>query len=111
MSLECDDRIIASHAFAVVDDPDQLFSSSLDCDIDSAGSSVERILEKLLDYGCGPLDDFSCRNFVGQGVWKDFYLGHSVSLSNAKRWILPQRDYAKQFKHRATGQEQGRDLS
>src|SRR5436853_5780360 len=104
MSLECDDCIIARHAFAVVDDPDQLFPSGLDCNIDSLGSSIERILEKFFDYGCGPLDDLSCRNFVGQGVWKDFYLGHSVSLSNAKRSILPQRDYAKQFKRRATGQ-------
>ena len=59
MTLDGEVEIIGAHAATVVDDADQPPPARLDCDLDMARAGVERVLDKLLRGGGGPLDDLA----------------------------------------------------
>src|SRR5437660_4246235 len=68
MPFEGKHGVVLSHAAAIVGDGDQLPAAGLYVDANAGCTSVERILEKLLDHRCRPLDNLACSNFVGDIV-------------------------------------------
>src|SRR6185295_4507820 len=80
VTFEGGDRVIARHAFAVVNDTDEPLAARFDFDVNLARARIERVLEQFLDYGCRPLDDFAGRDLIGKRVGHHFDLGHRGSL-------------------------------
>src|SRR5439155_3450848 len=51
MPLECENRIVALHAFAIVHDPHQAATAKFDIDLDSLSARIYRIFNKLFYHG------------------------------------------------------------
>ena len=66
MALEREQQILAVDAVAVIDHPDQLTAPSLELDLDPRGTSVDRVLDQLLDDRTRPLDDLTRGDLIGQ---------------------------------------------
>src|SRR5580704_3905068 len=68
MTFKGQQSIVAHHAAAVVGDANQLAPATLDRDHNAACARVQRVLEQLLDYRCGAVDDLAGGNLVGHLV-------------------------------------------
>ncbi len=71
MAFEGEQRIVAKHAAAIVDDANQSPAARLDFHANNGGAGVERILEEFFDDGSGAFDYFSGGDFVGDLVGKN----------------------------------------
>src|SRR5581483_2375746 len=54
VALEGQQRVVAQHAAAIVDDADQAAPAGFHFDPDLSGARIQRILEQFLDDGSGP---------------------------------------------------------
>ncbi len=71
VALECKDRVVARHAFAVVRDAHEAAACACDLDLDAGGAGIERVLDELLCDGGGAFDDFARGDLVGEELRKD----------------------------------------
>ena len=69
--LKCQRQVGPAHSPAVIDHLDQLPAGTLDEDLDSACSGVDRILDQLLDDRRRPIDNLARRDAVGHGRRED----------------------------------------
>lgn len=59
MALDGQIEIFGAYANTVVDDADERAAAGFDGDIDAPRAGIERVLDKLLHHGGGPLDDLA----------------------------------------------------
>ena len=64
MTLECEKRIVAIHAVAVVGDANELATAGFDFDANAICAGVEGVFEEFFDDGGGTIDDFTGSNLV-----------------------------------------------
>ncbi len=70
VALEGQQRVVAQHAAAIVDDADQAAAAGFHFDANVGGAGVERVFEQLLDDGSGPFHYFAGGDLVGDLVGK-----------------------------------------
>ena len=73
MPVQCEDRVLAAHAAAVVAHLDEGLAAVLQLDAHVVGAGVERVLDQLLDHGAGTLDHFARGDLVGDGIGENGY--------------------------------------
>ncbi len=78
MTLEGEQGVIAHHPATVVGDLDELFASSLDLNLDSCGTGIERILQQFLDHRGRALDHFTGSDLIGNVFGKDVNAAHGI---------------------------------
>ncbi len=81
MPLDGQPRVLRRHPFPVVLDLDQLLAAQLHRNRDAAGAGIDCVLDQFLDHGCGPLDDFTGGNLVGEVGRQQVNLRHRVRSS------------------------------
>src|SRR5262249_12444944 len=81
VALESEQRVVAEHPAAVVDDPDQAAAPGLDVDAKVGGAGVERVFEQLFDDGSGPFDHFAGRDLVGDLVGENADAAHDGEVT------------------------------
>jgi hypothetical protein len=65
MPLKREQGIVTHHATTIIGNLDKLLAAGFDLNPDSSRAGIQRIFQKLLDYGCRALDHFTCRNLIG----------------------------------------------
>src|SRR5262249_7541883 len=65
VAFESQEGIVAHHARSIVDHLDELLASGFDLPFNARGAGIERVLEKLLQYGCRTFHHLASRDFVG----------------------------------------------
>ena len=76
MPLECQESIISQHAVTVVGDANQPAATRVRIDADVGAAGIQRIFEQLFDYGCGPLDDLTRCDLIGDRVGENANPAH-----------------------------------
>src|ERR1019366_1616009 len=76
VALEGQQRIVAQHAAAIVDDADQPAAAGFHFHAHFHRAGVEGVFEQLLDHRGGTLHHFSGGDFVGDLVGKDADAAH-----------------------------------
>ena len=80
VALEGEQRIVAQHAAAIVDDADQPPAAALDLDADIGRSRIERVFEQFLDHGGGPLHHLAGGDLVGDLVGENADAAHEPTV-------------------------------
>jgi hypothetical protein len=81
MAFKGEQRIVAPHAVAIVDDADELPSASLNINADAGRAGVERVLKQLFDHRSRAVDHLASRNLVGYLVGENMNAAHRVRLN------------------------------
>jgi hypothetical protein len=76
VSFEGEHCIIAHHAVAVVGNFQETSAARFDVDGDAFGAGVNCVLDQLLGYRSGTLDDFTGGDLVGNVIGKEADFGH-----------------------------------
>src|SRR5262245_59782975 len=71
MAVECEHRILPTHAGTVVAHLDQRLAALLEAHPHTPRVGVERVLDQLLDYRRRPLDHFTGGDLIGDGIGQD----------------------------------------
>ena len=71
MALKREQCVIAVHPMAIIGDADETSSARFHVDADTGGTSVERILEQLLNYRRGTVNHLAGGDLIGHLVWKN----------------------------------------
>src|SRR5580658_9894282 len=81
MALEGQQRVVVIHAAAVVDHADQALAARFRFNANRTRAGVQSVFKQFFHHGGGPLDHFSCRNFIGDGFRKYADTAHGVWLA------------------------------
>src|SRR5262249_39250460 len=84
-----EERVVAEHAAAVVDDADEAASAGFDVDAQVRGAGVQGIFEELFDDGSRPLHHFARRDFVGDLVGENADAAHGERIAGWGGTDLP----------------------
>src|SRR6185312_2569795 len=79
MTLEREQRVVAAHAVAVIDDADELPAAGFNFHANACGAGVESVFQQLLHHRCGALDYFAGGDLVRYLVREDTDLSHGSS--------------------------------
>jgi hypothetical protein len=101
MALEGEQRVVAAHAVAVVDDANEFAAASFDLDTNAGGSGVEGVFEELFDYGCGAFDHFTSSDLIGDLIGEYVDLAHGLIVVSLGGKSLTQR--ARRFRGGRSG--------
>ena len=86
VAVQREDRVLPSHAGAVVAHRDERLAALLQLDPHVARAGVERVLHQLLDHRGGPLHHLARGDLVGDGVGQDRdAAGHRENLAAHRR--------------------------
>src|SRR5581483_5535710 len=80
MALEGEQSVVPDHPAAVINDLNELLASSLNLNLDSRGTRIQRVLQQLLDHGGGTLDNLPGGNLVGNGFGENVNSTHRFSF-------------------------------
>src|SRR5262249_936489 len=78
VALEGQQRVVAEHTAAVVDNADQPASAGLDFDAQVGAAGIDGVFQQLLDDGSGAFDNFTRGDFVGNLIGKDADAAHET---------------------------------
>src|SRR4051794_20676337 len=81
MSLECEQSVVSQHAVPVVGDANESAATGVCFNTDVGSPGIQRVFEQLFDYGCGPLDDLTRCDLVGDRVGENANMAHQVLLN------------------------------
>ena len=81
MTLECQKRVIAIHAVAVVGNADELAAACFDFDADPIRAGVQGVLKQFLDHRRGAVDHFAGGNLIGYLIRKNTNAPHEMRLA------------------------------
>ena len=70
MTLKAKQSIFMGHSFAIVLNVNQRFPSISDHHFYLGGSRINGVLQQLLHHRSGALHHLSCRNLIGNSIWK-----------------------------------------
>ena len=74
--LEAEQRVVAIHADAIIDDPNRAAAAAPDGHLDPRRVGIERILDQLLHHRSRPLDDLPRRDLAGDVFGEEVDAGH-----------------------------------
>ena len=86
MAFEGKECIITHHAGAVIRNADQLAAAAFHLDADTCRSSIEGVLEQLLDHRGRSVNHLACGDLVRYQVGKNADTSHGSTLPHACRW-------------------------
>ncbi len=92
MALECQERIVAIHALAVVGYADEFAAARFDFNADATCASVERVFEQLFYDGGGTVHHLTGSNLVCHLVGKNTNAPHEKSVTGMEEQGIGIRD-------------------
>src|SRR5579859_121969 len=107
VALEGQQRVVVSHAVAVVEDANHALAAGFDFHANRFRGGIERVFEQLLDYGGGPLNNFARGNAVSDSLRQNTDPAHtprslggrsfSSDISKGRSWALAPEAACKNF--------------